>query len=461
MVQITNECKFTNRYIAIFHSQIRNIFVIYTTVIFSSCKQPQINFADHVAPLIHKNCTSCHRTEEAGPFKLISYNDVAKRGKLIEFVTATKFMPPWPADITYSHFTGEKFLTEQEIQTIKDWVEQGMIAGDTSEIRTPAFSTATPLKPDLILKMPQLLFLKGDNKDKFFLMKFPYELPHDTFIRAIEFVPGNKKLVHHMNGFMVQYDKDKKKDVFEGEWFTNAETADFKTAYEKMKIPNDDGSYPMLTPSVCNYLPGTEATIYPYGIGGFNMKRKGFILFRDIHYGPSRIDQYDSSYVKIYFAAKPPARRTLELQLGTLGVSKIVPPLIIPPNEIKTFHTQYTLPADISVLTINPHMHLLGRFYHAYAITISGDTIPLVKINKWDFRWQYFYTFKKMLKIPAGSTIYVTGVYDNTKNNPLNPFDPPQQISERENSMRTTDEMFQFIITYLPYKSGDEEISLD
>jgi len=106
-------------------------------------------------------------------------------------------------------------------------------------------------------------------------------------------------------------------------------------------------------------------------------------------------------------------------------------------------------------------MHLLGKSFWAFAIKTDGDTIPLIKIPKWDFRWQYFYTFEKMLKIPAGSTIVVIGVYDNTKNNPLNPYSPPRVVGEKDGSMRTTDEMFQFIINYLPYQTGDENISLE
>ena len=106
-------------------------------------------------------------------------------------------------------------------------------------------------------------------------------------------------------------------------------------------------------------------------------------------------------------------------------------------------------------------MHLLGKSYHAYAITPKGDSIPLIRIKRWDFRWQYTYTYKKMLKIPAGSTIHATAVFDNTRSNPYNPFSPPQVVAERNGSMRTTDEMFQLMITYLPYKKGDENINLE
>ena len=126
-----------------------------------------------------------------------------------------------------------------------------------------------------------------------------------------------------------------------------------------------------------------------------------------------------------------------------------------------TFHSDYVLPADISVLTVNPHMHLLGKQFLAYAITPSADTIHLIRINQWDFKWQYFYTFPKMLHLPKGSKVHAEGVYDNTRHNANNPFSPPRLVAERAGSMRTEDEMFQFIVTYLPYHPGDENISLE
>ena len=151
--------------------------------------------------------------------------------------------------------------------------------------------------------------------------------------------------------------------------------------------------------------------------------------------------------------------------LGTNGVSEIIPPLQIKPNTISTHHTEFKVPEDISILTVNPHMHLLGKSLKAYALKPNGDTVKIINIPKWDFRWQFFYTFKKMLKIPKGSLIRVEAVFDNTSNNPFNPFDPPQLVGERMeyggSSMRATDEMFQFIITYLGYKKGDENISLE
>ena len=77
----------------------------------------------------------------------------------------------------------------------------------------------------------------------------------------------------------------------------------------------------------------------------------------------------------------------------------------------------------------------------AFAITPNGDTIPLIKIKKWDFRWQYYYTFKQPVKIGSGTTIHVYGTFDNTDKNPFNPNHPPKLVLQGEGikSMKTTE----------------------
>jgi hypothetical protein len=149
------------------------------------------------------------------------------------------------------------------------------------------------------------------------------------------------------------------------------------------------------------------------------------------------------------------------LIIGTQGVSKVVPPLVIAPDEVKVFKTEFTIPEDISILTLNPHMHLIGKQFKSFAITPTGDTIPLIKIEDWNFRWQYFYTFQQIVHLTKGTRIEVEALFDNTLNNMDNPFNPPQFITGKNGSMKTTDEMLQLIITYLPYQKGDENIRLD
>ncbi len=441
-------------------------FVLATTVLLSCNNKPEteITFASHIAPIIYKNCTPCHRAGEPGVIPLVTYSDVKSKAATIAIVTQSRSMPPWPADVTYTNFIGERVLTESEIKMINTWAENNCPVGDTSFLPpTPSFPSGSYLgKPDLVLKIRQPYVIKGDNKDRFMVMKIPYQIPNDTFVKAFEFVPGNRQLVHHMNGHMVQYEEGKKKNVFA---YPDVALVDslgtLEDCYKNLEILNDDGSRPEIVNSITNHLPGFQPLIYPTGIGGWEMKKQGAILFSDIHYGPSPVDTTDQSYVNVFFTDKPPVRPTMELQMGTLGISEIVPPLVIPPDSIKTFYTKALIKNDVSFVTINPHMHLLGKNFWAFGVKPDGDTIPLIKINKWDFRWQYQYTFKKLLHIPKGTVLWAYGTFDNTSSNPNNPFYPPREVSGRNGSMKTTDEMFQFIFTFLPYQQGDENISLE
>ncbi|HRN37115.1 MAG TPA: hypothetical protein PLL18_09425, partial [Flavobacteriales bacterium] len=143
------------------------------------------------------------------------------------------------------------------------------------------------------------------------------------------------------------------------------------------------------------------------------------------------------------------------------GSSPVVPALVVPPDTVMTFRTSMQVPSDISVLSINPHLHLLGRSFLAYAVAPSGDTIPLIRIPDWDFRWQFAYTFPRMLHIPGNSVIQVEVVMDNTAANPNNPFSPPRTaLAPAGKHMRTTDEMLQFFVNYVDYRPGDEAVEL-
>ncbi|MFT5512617.1 MAG: hypothetical protein ACI8SE_001015 [Bacteroidia bacterium] len=428
----------------------------------------QVFYANHVATVLNNHCVTCHRTNGSAPFALTSYEKVFRKKKTIRKVVEKGIMPPWPADPTYSHFLGENTLSDLEKKILFTWIDQGARFGDSSKLPTPPkFSTVSNLgEPDVTVEMDSI-FVRGDNRDKFYVVKSPFEIPNDTFIRAIEFVPGKHQMVHHLNADLILYNYNDKADVFDGIRIADEEShpEEYEMAYKALKTFNDDGSVPFFYHSAINYLPGVIGTIYPEGIGGYKVNKKSAFFARDIHYAPVQKGQWDKSHYNIFYSKTAPTRLTKEMMLGTSGLSPIQPQLIIPPDTVMTFSTKYRIHADISVLTINPHMHLLGKAIKAYAITQSHDTIPLIRINRWDFRWQYFYTFPKMVKLSAGTSIVVEATFDNTISNKNNPNNPPIQVSERYDGdgalMRTTDEMFQFIITYLDYEDGDELISLD
>ena len=425
----------------------------------------RVTFTEHVAPVLYNNCTICHRPGGSAHFSLVSYEDARKYGDANAYVAQQRIMPPWPADPHYTEFVGQRVLSDHDIALLDKWAKDGMLQGPAEKMPPlPSYPVGSQIgTPDMRIPV-QPYALAGESPDKFLLVKVPFELPSDTFESLIEFIPGRHNIVHHVNGDVVKYAEGKKADVFAGERIVDmaGDTATLLEAYKRLALPNDDGTYPVLQKSVVNYLPGVFGQRYPNGIGGYRLTRKGAFLLNDLHYGFNNGPAVtDSSYINIFFSPVPPDRPVQEFQLGTLGVARVEPDMQILPNTVKTVRSRYTVPFDISILTVNPHMHLLGQSFKGYALTPGGDTIRLISIPRWDFNWQYFYTFRKMVKVPKGSTIVAEGVYDNTKKNLNNPFSPPQLVTDQNGSMKATDEMFQFIITYLPYRPGDEQISLE
>ncbi len=444
--------------------KLNQLVVLLSLISWSACNTGEDKtFAEDIAPIIHQNCTPCHQTNGGAPFNLISFHDVAKRAKMIALVTSNRYMPPWPADKNYSHFINEKSLSDEQILTIKQWFENGCKPGDTSNLQLPVLNNFTSVlgKPDMIINARHVV-INGDNKDKFYVLKMPYQIPNAKFVKAVEFMPSQLKYAHHVNGHYLSFTNET--NPFLGSDLLDIESDNYDEEFKKLNLLNHDGSAPFRVHSAFNYLPGAFGVKYPGGIGGFLLSPKGTFVANDIHYGPSRETVTDSSKLYIYFSDKAPERSTFEIMMGTNGVSEIVPPLQVPAGKITNHISKLTIYNDISVLTVNPHMHLIGKKFKAYAVKPNGDTVKLISIPKWQFRWQYFYTFKNPVKIPKGSTIIVEAQFDNTASNPNNPNLPPRPIGERLDrggaSMRTTDEMLQFIITYMPYQKGDESIDL-
>src|SRR6266568_4644895 len=102
----------------------RLICLLLILIITAGCRQSP-TFNKDIAPIIFRNCAPCHRPGEAGPFPLLTYQDVKKKAKTIAAVTQARYMPPWPADPTYSHFLRERVLNEEQIALIKNWVANG------------------------------------------------------------------------------------------------------------------------------------------------------------------------------------------------------------------------------------------------------------------------------------------------------------------------------------------------
>src|SRR5438309_5101323 len=86
---------------------------------------PTVTFNKDVLPILQKNCQSCHRPGQIGPFSMLSYKDTRPWAKAIKSAVASRTMPPWFADSHYGHFNNDRSLTWNEIDTIAAWVDGG------------------------------------------------------------------------------------------------------------------------------------------------------------------------------------------------------------------------------------------------------------------------------------------------------------------------------------------------
>jgi hypothetical protein len=100
----------------------------------------KLTFTEHIAPIIFENCVVCHRSDGIAPFSLTSYKEVWRKKKTIVNVTQRGFMPPWPADSEYTHFVGERVLTDEQKSMLKLWVKI-WCQGRAGQCFTPNYQT--------------------------------------------------------------------------------------------------------------------------------------------------------------------------------------------------------------------------------------------------------------------------------------------------------------------------------
>ncbi len=410
-----------------------------------SAQGGQITYAEHIAPLIYQHCSSCHHVGDVAPFPLMSYQDVRTRAHTVELATSTGYMPPWKADPSYSHFLDENVLTTTEKQQITDWVAAGMPRGNVAlEPAPPTFTSGSSLgTPDVVVSMAEAFTHQGNGLDMYQVFVLPVLLPTDRDLAAVEFRPGNRSVVHHAIIAIDTTGQARQRDAAQpGYGYTSFGGFGF--------TPTTD--------NLAGWVPGTRARAFPPGMSKKLFRRADLIV--QVHYGPTGITQTDSSTINLFFAPPPAPGGPTPREVRTLPISVFAltnGPFVIPANQVKTFNARFTMPFSASLVSTLPHCHLLGKTWEAYAVKPSGDTIPLIRIPDWDFNWQGSYRFPSLIPLPAGSRVFMQAVYDNTANNPRNPFSPPQQVTWGE---ETTAEMFVIYFDAVPYLPGDENLVL-
>ena len=373
-----------------------------------------VTFSETIAPIVFDNCVTCHRPGEAAPFPLMSYEDVAKRGKTIASVTASRLMPPWRAAHGYGDFVGERRLTDEQIAQIGDWVAQGMPKGDLTKLPPlPQFTDGWQLgTPDLVLEMPDSFDVPADGPDIYRNFAIPTGLTEDKWIRAIEFRPGTRRVVHHAlfsfvrGGSTASLSKDGKPG------FNGMMPVAFVPAFG----PSGD---------LGGWAVGGTPRFLPEGLAWPINKGSDFVL--QLHLHPTGKPERERSRIGLYFTPNAPERKFREM--GAPGLFGFLAGIDIPPGE-KHYEVKGTFNvfANMRAYAVMAHAHYLGKDVKAVATFPDKTTQTLLWIPDWNFNWQDRYFYKTPIDLPKGTKVDVTIVYDNSSDNPANPCNPPRRV---------------------------------
>ena len=159
-----------------------------------------VTFYRDVTPLVWQHCGGCHHPNGSAPFSLLTHDEVRNRASQISEVTASRYMPPWLPEPGYGEFAGQRRLTEAQIDQIADWTGQGSQEGNSDDAtHPPKFPDGWQLgEPDLVATMPAGYQLLAEGQNVFRNFVIPISLTRRQYVKAIEFQPGNPKIVHHL-----------------------------------------------------------------------------------------------------------------------------------------------------------------------------------------------------------------------------------------------------------------------
>lgn len=398
------------------------------------------NWSEHIAPILYNNCTNCHIDGGIAPFSLVTYQNAKTYSYGVKNSTGSRRMPPWPADVKFQRYAHERILSNEEIAAIAGWVDGGMPQGDTTLAPAkPKLKTGGSIvNPTLNLKMPD--YSVKTTSDEYRCFVLPTGFTQDQFLTAIEVIPGNLRVVHHA---LIFHD-------------TSAKPLQLDAADPKPGYLSFGGTGSSASDLIGIWVPGSEPYFFPTGFG-IKLPKKGHVILQ-IHYPGGVNNVVDSTRVILKTTSVNQRQVAIQPALNHNAPNLQNGPLYIPANQIKSFNNKYDLPVDVSVFTVGPHMHLIGSSIKAFGVTPNKDTIRFFDVPKWDFHWQRAYSFRKVTRLPAGTTLRGTATYNNTSGNPFNPSNPPQAVSLGEG---TNDEMFLVYFWFTLYQPGDENIIID
>ena len=374
----------------------------------------RISYAQRIAPLLIDKCVACHREGGVAPWAMTGYDVVRGFAPMMREVVRTKRMPPWHADPHYGSFVGDRSMSNTDTKDLVHWIEAGTPRGDGRDPLTTldkSWSEWTLGRPDLIVEVPAY--------DVPATGVISYQYPHadnplgrDVWIRAIEIIPGNRSVVHH---------------VLAG--------IDDPGNGDRRRIRGQMGE-------LGGYAPGKNAIPYPLNTGILLRKEARFQF--QMHYTPSGKAVSDVTRLGLYFYDKPP-KHSLEMSIIYDAA------LAIPANTkmySRTLDKEFD--RDVMLYSLLPHSHLRGRSAKFTAHYPDGRTEILLSVPKYDFNWQPLYALDPPKMIPAGTRVLMDMSWDNSAQNPANP-DPNSVVHWGD---QTWEEMN---VGWFRYRAADDE----
>jgi mono/diheme cytochrome c family protein len=395
-----------------------------------------VTFTRDVAPILYQHCAECHRPNDMAPMSLLTYKAARPWARSIKEKVVSRQMPPWHADPHYGQFANDRRLSQQEIDTIVAWVDQGAKEGAPKDLpAAPTFPDGWKIgKPDVVLSMQEDYTLEATGSDEYINFVMPTSFKDDVWIRAAEIHPGNRKVVHHVIAFI-------QTPQFQAQWkATQGKPSARSIFYQdgtlvrtKLEAPTyDDGctapdggfargsGQEGLGFPLCFYTPGKDLDIFPDGMAKAIPAGSNIVI--QVHYSKTtgKLEK-DRTSVGLFFAKEPPKK-----VLTSFGV--IYHYFRIPPgadnHEVKGC---YTFSRDVELFTLLPHMHVRGKDMKYDVIYPDGKRETVLFVPNYNFNWQTLYKLEKPLVLPKGTRMIVTAHYDNSEKNKYNP-DPTKTV---------------------------------
>ena len=407
--------------------------------------QTPVTFSEHVAPIVFANCSSCHRPGEAAPFSLLNYRDARPLAKAIASATASRVMPPWKAGPSDFAFDNARRLTDDQIAMIQRWVADGAPEGDPAKMPAlPRFTEGWQLgQPDLAVSMSEAFDVPATGPDVYRNFVVPLGLDRDVWVRAIDFRPSARSVVHHSLFFLDATGAAREQDARDA-------TPGFPGGMGGGRVVGQERGLAAIlgngdtnaqadgvarAAGLGGWALGGRVLELPTGLAFFVPKGSDLVL--STHFHPSGKAEHEKSSVGLYFAPGPPTQAFTTIQLPP--VFGVFEGLDIPAGQERyTITDSFVIPVDVRAFAVGAHAHYLAKEFTMKATLPDGTVKTLLAIGDWDFSWQERYRFKDFVSLPKGTRLDATVSYDNSAANKRNPSRPLVRVYWGEES---TDEM--------------------